>query len=78
MTNPTVICKSTNHVSGETWDIEPGSSITVTWDHEFEHFPGDHRGPAMEYMAACPDSRYSRMRDEREKTDESRWVRWGR
>jgi len=35
-----------------TWDVQAGSTITAKWDE----WDWGHRGPVLEYMAACPSS----------------------
>lgn len=36
----------------QTWDVNAGAVITAQWDE----WDWGHRGPVMEYMAACPSS----------------------
>jgi len=38
----------------ETWPVEAGKKVSVLWDQ----WPIAHKGPILQYMAACPSSTY--------------------
>jgi hypothetical protein len=38
----------------QTWPVQAGKDVTVLWDQ----WPIAHKGPILEYMAACPSSEY--------------------
>lgn len=38
----------------ETWPVVAGKEVTALWDQ----WPIAHKGPILQYMAACPSSTY--------------------
>lgn len=54
-----VTCGGNSAGSGlTTWDLDAGSDVTAQWTgakNGETGWPTEHHGPAMEYMARCPD-----------------------
>jgi hypothetical protein len=54
-----VACGGPDAGSGlETWDLNAGDEVTVSWDT----WPDSHKGPVTEYMAYCGGKKQRRKK----------------
>ena len=58
-----MVCGGMSAGSGlDTWDLDAGSEVVAQWTgakNGETGWPTEHHGPAIEYMARCPNGMFS-------------------